>query len=82
MVGNPSGPQEALFLSLRITLSTFSGVKVTLLNATFSGASLSLSNATSRTILSTKSNVAYTLLPFLATMLPFWAALSNEISFF
>ena len=34
-----------------------------------------MSNATSRTILSTKSNVASTLLPFLATM-------SNEISCF
>jgi len=31
-----------------------------------------LLNDTSRTILSTKSNVASTLLPFLATMLPFW----------
>jgi len=37
-----------------------------------------LSNATSRTILSTKSNVALTLLPYL----PLLATMSNEISFF
>ena len=41
-----------------------------------------LSNAISRTILSTKSNVASTLLPFLATMLPVLATMSNEISSF
>ena len=38
-----------------------------------------LSNATSRTILSTKSNVASTSLLFLATMLPVSATMSNEI---
>ena len=41
-----------------------------------------LSNDTSLTILSTMSNVASTLLPFLATMLPVSATLSNEISSF
>ena len=41
-----------------------------------------LSKATSRTILSTKSNVASTLLPFLATMLFVSVTTSNEISSF
>ena len=41
-----------------------------------------LSNATSLTILSTMSNVALTLLPFLAAMLPVSATMSNEISSF
>jgi len=40
------------------------------------------SNATSRTILSTKSNVASILWPFLATMLPFLTTMLNEISSF
>ena len=37
---------------------------------TINNVEATLSNAISRTILSTKSNVASTLLPFLATMLP------------
>jgi len=37
-----------------------------------------LSNVTSRMILSTKSNVTSTLLPFLATMLSFLATISNK----
>ena len=41
-----------------------------------------VSNATSWTILSTMSNVASTLLPFLATMLPVSTTMSNEISSF
>ena len=52
------------------------------INHTSNNVEATSSNATSRTILSRKSNVASTLLPSLAAMLPFLATMSNEILFF
>jgi len=63
-------PMEQPFNSLRSLSKPSNNVEAT------------LSNATSWTILSTMSNAATTLLPFLAIMLPVSATMSNEISSF
>ena len=42
MGGSPSGPQDVLFFSFRITFATLSGVKVTLLNSTSLGTTFAL----------------------------------------